>query len=429
MENKERVNAKSLYEWINQIIESYGEKYGSLLYQTDWIPLPDYFFKNKNDKIFSSAIHISYDDDDFCFGVVTNDYIEPIAYCSLNNVIDNDKVFQKELGSMLESILNRQEGRAEECYFITKIKKSILEKIKDKNYSFLYDIKDYMNYNEQQEKELLKKIFTFEFFETNKSKNKISKEVNAISKVSDENLDEIYEKKYKELRSLFYSPDTEKYPKQEIIYSKNLKIEADSLQKEKIIVVNDLKYKVVEDVIFKTYNDDFIESLSGEDINLKVSHKGQVILNRSSDNNLYSMDIYILREKDKNGNNIYYSEGLVEEQLYIHDVTVSLPEDNRPLTINSYLIEQKFKEMYREYDIKKAYKREDFKRYLKNPIKNHNIQEEVLNEFKKEFKNNKELLLKDNFDIRKWSDNIIRNNYGLNLSSKKSTPSLRKRRF
>lgn len=201
------------------------------------------------------------------------------------------------------------------------------------------------------------------------------------------------------------------------------------MQKEKIIVVNDLKYKVVEDVIFKTYNDDFIESLSGEDINLKVSHKGQVILNRSSDNNLYSMDVYILREKDKKGNNIYYSEGLVEEQLYIHDVTVNLPEDNRPLTINSYLIEQKFKEMYREYDIKKAYKREDFKRYLKNPIKNHNIQEEVLNEFKKEFKNNKELLLKDNFDIRKWSDNIIRNNYGLNLSSKKSTPSLRKRRF
>jgi len=42
--------------------------------------MPDYFFKYKNDKIFSSGVQISYDNEFFSFGIVTHDYVEPFNH-------------------------------------------------------------------------------------------------------------------------------------------------------------------------------------------------------------------------------------------------------------------------------------------------------------------------------------------------------------
>lgn len=420
MNNKERVNVKSLYSWIDFTIKNYGSQYGDLLYQTDWIPLPDYFFENKNDKIFSSAIQISYDDKYFCFGIVTQDYIEPIAFCSIQNVMNNDEIFQKELGFMLTSILNRQENSKGLSSFVEDIKNSIL-KVKNGEISYLpYNIKEYFSYSEKQEKELLNKIFTFETFKVKKSKNSNSRNIS-------ENADEIYNKKYNELSHLFYSPNTEKYPIQEIINSESLKIEDDELRKGTNLIINGVKYIVNNDIVFKNYKEDVIESLNGEILDVKASHKGEVYLTRSSDNNLYSMDVYIKEKKDNKG--IYYFGEIIEEQLYIHNVTVNLPEDNRNLTMNSCFIDSKFKEMYKEYDVSKSYRREDFKDYFKKISALRSIDKEVLNAFKDEFKNNKNLLLKDDFDIRKWSDKFIYNNYGLDLTSKKEKQNLRKKKL
>lgn len=431
MSKNKRVDVQELYDWIISTIENYGERYGELIYQSEWIQMPDYFFKYKNDKIFSSGVQISYDNEFFSFGIVTHEYVEPfnpVGFCRIENVMNNDAVFQDELGTMLNAILNRHENNNND---VMMIKKSIVEAIKENIPSCLYEITDYLSYSEKQEEQLLKEMFKFEPFEANKkNKKKIVKEVN---KNTDKNInksaDEVYEQKYSELRSLFYSSDTEKYPEQEIINPGSLKIKPESLKKGKTLVINDIRYTIGEDVIFKNHKKDSIESSSGEDLDIKVTHRGEVSLYRESDNNLYSMDLYVKEEKDKKGKNIYYVDDLVEEQLYIHNVTVNLPEDNRPLTRKSYFTDSRFSEIYKEYDSEKAYKREDFKNYLKEISNTTSIDEEVLNAFKNEFKDNKDLLLKDDFDTRKWSDGIIYMNYGLNLSSEKSEPSLRKRKM
>ena len=432
MSNNKRVNAKELYDWIVSTIENYGERYGELIYQSEWIPLPDYFFKHKNDKIFSSGVQISYDNEFFSFGIVTHDYVEPfnpVGFCRIENVMNNDAVFQDELGTMLDAILNRHENNNNN---VMMIKKSIVEAVKGSNFFVDFSItSDYLLYSEKQEEQLLKEIYKFETFEVNKkNKKKIVKESNKnTDKHINKNVDEVYEQKYSELHRLFYSPDTEKYPEQEVINPGNLKIKPESLKKGKTLVINDIRYAIGEDVIFKNHKEDFIESSAGEDLDIKVTHRGQVYLYRESDNNLYSMDVYVKEEKDKKGKNIYYVDDLVEEQLYIHNVTVNLPEDNRPLTRKSFFTDSRFEEIYKEYDSEKAYKREDFKNYLKEISNTASIDEEVLNAFKNEFKDNKELLLKDDFDIRKWSDSVIYMNYGLNLSLEKSEPSLRKRKM
>lgn len=431
MSKNKRVNVQELYDWVVSTIENYGKRYGELVYQNEWIPMPDYFFKYKNDKIFSSGVQISYDNEFFCFGIVSDEYVEPMSFCSIENLMNNDAVFQKELGLMLEELLNRQLDSPENSYWVMMIKKSIIEAVKENTPSCHYEITDYLSYSEKQEEQLLKEIYKFEPFEASKkNKKKILKEVN---KNTDKNINksagEVYEQKYSELRALFYSPDTEKYPEQEIINPGSLKIKPESLKKGKTLVINDIRYTIGEDVIFKNHKEDFIESSSGKDLDIKVTHRGQVSLYRESDNNLYSMDVYVKEEKDKKGKNIYYVDDLVEEQLYIHNVTVNLPEDNRPLTRKSYFTDSRFEEIYKEYDSEKAYKREDFKNYLKEISNTTRIDEEVLNAFKNEFKDNKDLLLKDDFDIRKWSDGIIYINYGLNLSSEKSEPGLRKRKM
>lgn len=430
MNNKERVNIQSLYDWITFTIENYGDKYGSLVFQSDWIPLPDSFFNYKNDKIFSSAIHISYNDEHFCFGISTLDYVEPIGGCSLQSVINNDDIFKKDtLGFMLESLLNRQEDNNKNNIFVLDIKRSIEDVVKGNVSYFYYTINDYLHYNEKEEKELLKNIFTFQNVGIIKSKNKVLKDINKkTNENTNKNSDEIYKQKYDELSRLFYSPYTEKYPQQEVIEPENLKINEDLLKKGNSLVINGIKYKVGEDVIFKNHKEDFIESSSGKDIDIKVTHKGQVYLYRESDNNLYSMDIYIKKEKDKKGNKMYYLDEIIEEQLYIHNVTVNLPEDDRPLTITSYFNDLKFKEMYQDYNSEKAYTREDFENYPKDTIHQNSINEEVLNIFKNEFKNNKDLLI-ENFDVRKWSDNVIYTNFGLNLSAETTKPSVRKRKM
>lgn len=432
MYNKERVNEQSLYDWIISTVENYGKRYGDLIFQTDWIQIPDYFFKYKNDKIFSSGVQISYNDESFCFGMVTDEYVEPISGCSIENLMNNDTVFQDELGRMLDAILNRQENRKGSSYHVMIIKKSIIKAVKENIPSSPYDITDYLSYSEKQEETLLKEMFKLEHFEA-KNKNKIVKDAN---KNTDKNInksaEEVYEQKCSELRRLFYSPDTEKYPKQEIINPGNLKIKPESLKKGKTLVINDIRYTIGEDVTFKNHKEDFIESSSGKDLDIKVTHKAQVSLCRDSDNNLYTMDVYVQEEKNNNGKNMYYLDEIIEEQLYIHNVTVDLPKDDRPLTINSYFIDSKLKEFYKEYDNKKAYKREDFNYYLKEYRHENSINEEVLNIFKNEFKNNKDLLLSDDFDIRKWSDNVIYMNYGLKLSSEKPSaekPSVRKRKM
>lgn len=426
MNNKERVNIQSLYDWITFTIENYGDKYGSLVFQSDWIPLPDSFFNYKNDKIFSSAIHISYNDEHFCFGISTLDYVEPIGGCSLQSVMNNDDIFKKDaLGFMLESLLNRQKDNNKNNIFVLDIKRSIEDVVKGNVSYFYYTINDYLHYNEKEEKELLKNTFTFQNVEIIRSKNKVLKDIN---KKTNKNSDEIYKQKYDELSRLFYSPYTEKYPQQEVIEPENLKINEDLLKKGNSLVINGIKYKVGEDVIFKNHKEDFIESSSEKDIDIKVTHKGQVYLYRESDNNLYSMDIYIKKEKDKKGNKMYYLDEIIEEQLYIHNVTVNLPEDDRPLTITSYFNDLKFKEMYQDYNSEKAYTREDFENYPKDIIHQNSINEEVLNIFKNEFNNNKNLLI-DDFDVRKWSDNVIYTNFGLNLSTEKSKPSVRKRKM
>lgn len=422
MSNKERVNIQSLYDWITSTIENYGDKYGSLVFQSDWIPLPDYFFNYKNDKIFSSAIHISYDDEYFSFGISTLDYVEPIGGCSLKSVMNNDGIFKKDaLGFMLESLLNRQEDNNKNNIFVLDIKRNIEDVVKGNVSYFYYTINDYLHYSEKEEKELLKNTFTFKNIEIIKSKNKVLKDIN-------KNADEIYKQKYNELCSLFYSPDTEKYPQQEVIEPENLKINGDLLKKGSHLVINGIKYKVGEDVILKNHKEDFFESSAGKEIDIKVTHKGQVYLYRESDNNLYSMDIYIKKEKDKKGNNMYYLDEIIEEQLYIHNVTINLPKDDRPLTVSSYFIDLKFKEMYKDYNSEKAYKRKDFVNYPKEIIHQKSINEEILNIFKNEFKNNKDLLI-DDFDVRKWSDNVIYTNFGLNLSIETSKPSVRKRKM
>lgn len=434
MSNNKRVNVQELYDWVISTIENYREREIGLIYQSDWIQMPDYFFKYKNDKIFSSGVQISYDNEFFSFGIVTHEYVEPfnpVGFCRVENVMNNDSVFQDELGTMLNAILNRHENNNNNND-VMRIKKSIVEAVKGRDLFVDFSItSDYLLYSEKQEEQLLKEIYKFEPFETSKkNKKKIVKEIN---KNTDKNInksaDEVYEQKYSELRRLFYSPDTEKYPEQEIINPGSLKIKPESLKKGKTLVINDIQYTIGEDVIFKNHKEDFIESSSGKDLDIKVTHRGQVSLYRESDNNLYSMDVYVKEEKDKKGKNIYYVDDLVEEQLYIHNVTVNLPEDNRPLTRKSYFTDSRFSEIYKEYDSEKAYKREDFKNYLKEISNTTSIDEEVLNAFKNEFKDNKDLLLKDDFDVRKWSDGIIYMNYGLNLSSEKSEPSLRKRKM
>jgi len=430
MNNKERVNVQELYDWVVSTIESHKERFGSLIFQSEWIPLPDYFFKYKNDKIFSSGVQISYDDEFFSFGLVTLDYVEPfnpVGFCRIENLMNNDAVFHDELGTMLEYILNRQEDPRVNNSDVMSIKKSILEAVKDNIPSSPFAITDYLSYSEKQEEALLKDIFKFEPFEVNKkNENKIVKDIkrNKAQNVN-KNADEIYEQKYNELRSLFYSPDTEKYPLPEIINPGNLKIKADLLRKGDPLVIEGVGYIVEENVIFKKHKADFIESSGGDDIDIKVTHKAHVSLYRESDNNLYSMDVYIKEEK---GNNMYYFDDIVEEQLYIHNVTINLPVDDRPVAISSYFIDSKVKEMYKDYNHEKAYKREDFNNYLEENGNRNNIDHEVLKLFINEFENNKNLL-SDDFDVRKWSDNVINMNYGLNLSAEQPKPGVRKKKM
>lgn len=432
MSKNKRVNVQDLYDWVLSTIETHRERFGELVYQSEWIPMPDDFFKYKNDKIFSSAVQMTYDNEFFSFGIVTHDYVEPsygVGFCRIENLMNNDAVFQDELGTMLDAVLNRHENNNSN---VMMIKKSIVEAVKGSNSFVDFSItSDYLLYSEKQEEQLLKEIYKFDPSEvTKKNKKKIVKEVNKnTDKNINKNADEVYEQKYSELCRLFYSPDTERYPQQEVINPGNLKIKPESLKKGKSLVINDIRYTIGEDVIFKNHKEDFIESSSGKDLDIKVTHRGQVSLYRESDNNLYSMDVYVKEEKDKKGKNIYYVDDLVEEQLYIHNVTVNLPEDNRPLTRKSYFTDSRFEEIYKEYDSEKAYKREDFKNYLKEISNTTSINEEVLNAFKNEFKDNKDLLLKDDFDVRKWSDGIIYMNYGLNLTSEKSGPGLRKRKM
>lgn len=59
------------------------------------------------------------------------------------------------------------------------------------------------------------------------------------------------------------------------------------------------------------------------------------------------MEVYIKEEKNKRNNNLYYFDELVEEQLYIHNVTASLPKDNRPLEKNLVLLNQNLKKCMR----------------------------------------------------------------------------------
>lgn len=430
MKNKERVDVPELYDWVVSTIKSYRERFGELVYQSEWIPLPDYFFKYKNDKIFSSGVQISYNDDFFSFGVVTLEYVEPfnpVGFCRIENVMNNDAVFQDELGTMLERILNRQEdhNRNNHDDDVMLIKKYIVEAVKNNIPSCPYEITDYLNYSEKQEEQLLKEMFNFKPFEA-KNKNKIVKHINKnTDKNINKNADEIYEQKYNELRSLFYSPDTEKYPLPEIINPGDLKIKADLLKKGDPLIIEGVGYIVEENVIFENHKKDFIESSGGDNIDIKVTHRAHVSLYRESDNNLYSMDVYIKEEK---GNNMYYFDEIVEEQLYIHNVTINLPEDDRPVAISSYFTDSKFKEIYKDYNHEKAYKREDFNNYLEENGNRNNIDHEVLKLFINEFENNKDLLSAD-FDVRKWADNVININYGLNLSAEQPKPSVRKRKM
>lgn len=82
--------------------------------------------------------------------------------------------------------------------------------------------------------------------------------------------------------------------------------------------------------------------------------------------------------------------------------------------------------MYAKYNAEQAYTREDLKNYIQqDPTLQETIVKKVLKAFVEEFQNNKNLL-KEDFDVRVWSDKFILLNYDLDLSSPKLSSNVRK---
>lgn len=157
--------------------------------------------------------------------------------------------------------------------------------------------------------------------------------------------------KLKEIKSLFLSPPDEMYPETEVIESRlfSHRINYDKIAKDDLLMIQGVQYKVVNEPIWQPYFDN-------------DAYK-RVELIRISDDNLYSFTINkIVNYK---GRAKYQFENMVESILYIHDVTVRLPVDSRPLTKKSNYDEEGLKIIYEKYDAEKAFKRDDFLEYCK----------------------------------------------------------------
>lgn len=160
--------------------------------------------------------------------------------------------------------------------------------------------------------------------------------------------------KLKEIKSLFLSPPEEMYPETQIIESRlfSHKIDHNTIAKDDLLRIQGVEYKVVNEPEWKPYYD-------------KDAYK-RVDLIRTSDDNLYTFTIN--KVVNFKGRAKYQFENMKEAALYIHDVTVRLPVDERPLTKKSTYDDEGLKIVYEKYDSEKAFKREDFEEYCK---KNH----------------------------------------------------------
>lgn len=160
--------------------------------------------------------------------------------------------------------------------------------------------------------------------------------------------------KLKEIKSLFLSPPEEMYPETQIIESRlfSHKIDHNTIAKDDLLRIQGVEYKVVNEPEWKPYYD-------------KDAYK-RVELIRTSDDNLYTFTIN--KVVNFKGRAKYQFENMKEAALYIHDVTVRLPVDDRPLTKKSTYDDEGLKIVYEKYDPEKAFKREDFEEYCK---KNH----------------------------------------------------------
>lgn len=168
---KERVDAKGLYKWILDKINS-GEK---MSYQGEWEPIPTIFFHNNNDKVFADGSFISFDDQYFSFGVETQDYIETRNGCEIKNIKNCDEKFKKEFELILKCLLNREE-KFKSDYYIGRIKENLTNIASGKETSFYYGTKIYKLYNQEEEDKLMREEFILKDFSpksnlTNKEKS------------------------------------------------------------------------------------------------------------------------------------------------------------------------------------------------------------------------------------------------------------------
>lgn len=218
-----------------------------------------------------------------------------------------------------------------------------------------------------------------------------------------EQRNKILKEKIKELRTLFLSPLSDRYPEKEMIESRLFKhrIDHDNINENDTLFLQATEYKVVNQPVWQSY--------SG---NERDAYK-RVEIVRVSDNNYY--DFTINRTENYKRRLKYEYENLREVGLYYHDVTVNIPEDDREKNRKSHYDTESLENLYSLYNEKRAYSRQDFHNYIK---KNNNyksivpvIEEAFINDFS-------ESNLDKNIDIKLWCDNYIKTAFNIELIRK-----------
>lgn len=212
------------------------------------------------------------------------------------------------------------------------------------------------------------------------------------------NRDKILREKLKELKSLFLSPLTDKYPDYDIIESRLFKhrIEPDNINKHDLLRIQGIEYRVVNQPKWKEYGG-----------NERDGYK-RVELVRASDNNYYTVTIN--RTENYKRRLKYEFENLKEAGLYFHDVTVKMPNDDRKLTRQSHYDEEGLKILYSHYDPFVAYTRQNFMDYIEKNASFKSLVPDIEQEFSRQFKNKE---ISEDISLRKWCDEYLKKVYDI----------------
>ena len=392
---KKRINVEKLYDFL--VVECENAKNNTNIidmHNGEQIPFPSDCFIYNNDKTLSKMLVLEFiksrnNDINVIFNILDGEFDYNISNFLLKDLNKIDSIAEPIFKS-IETLFKRESK-------IKFIKESLLKK----GYTEEYLENEHL-FNAEEENKLIKTNYTYEDFYSD-IKKVISKK-NKLNNVKQNN--DILYQKINEIDQLFAWEEGTFYPERiEIDISNYLtfKTDLDKLKHGDSLTLNGYNFIVDKIDIFD--KKPMAGNITEYGVEIKEeSSFGQLHLFKAPDNFNYVLDFYKTSRKSK-GHHLFYCEALYETQDYIHDMTRSMPEDDRPLTQETEDISSIL-----------AYDPKDFEGFYGNQISEGNsVSEQAAKAFIQEFKN-KISELDENFDVRKWTDNFILNNFNVDLS-------------